>query len=285
MIRTIARFTCAAAVAAAVGGPRLGAAEAPGTIYVAVAKDDKPVPGLTAKNFEIQVSGRLQPVISAEPASEPLSLVIFVQTRVDDTPLTRSAIRSILALVRQANPDARVGLVTTAAAPTFVSVTSQAVLLERTIGTLFADSNIGSIVERLPELARVLSQEPNRRRVIVSITPPGVTNGAQLSPETAPSLQHCGCELWGLVVAQVGGTLLDRDDVLSNLITVSGGRRANVFGAPLLDAASQLMASLMLAQYKVQFEHPDSKQPLNLRVGVHTHLTGLQVYAPGWTID
>ena len=285
MIRTITRFACAVAVAAAVGGERLGVAATPSTIYVAVAKDDKPVPGLTAKNFEVQAGGRALPVISAEPASEPLSLVLFVQTRPDDTSLTRSAVRSILALVRQANPDARVGLVTTAASPTFVSVTSQAVLLERTLGTLYADSNIGSIVERVPELTRVLSQEPNRRRVILSITPPGLTHGVQLSSETAPSLQRCGCELWGLVVAQVGGTLLDRDDVLSNLITVSGGRRANVVGAPLLDAASRLMASLMLAQYKVQFEHPDSKQPLNLRVGVHTHLTGVQVYAPGWTID
>jgi hypothetical protein len=269
------------------------AADATSTIYVTVAKDDKAVPNLTARSFQILAGGQMLPVVTAEPARDPLSLVLFVQTRADDgglsganeTSLTRTAVRNVLAQIRQVNPEARVGLVTSAAGPNFVGVTSQAVLLERQIGTLVRDDNIGSIVERIPGLAHDLEQEPNRRRIILSITPPGVTRGVQLSKDTAPALQRCGCELWGLIIAETGGTLLDRDDVFTNLISVSGGRRANVFGVPLLDAQAKTMTSLLLSQYKVTFQHPDTKSPLALRVGVQSAVTGLQVYAPGWTVN
>jgi len=259
-------------------------AATPGMVYVAVSRDNRPVVGLSAADFIIQAGGTNEPVLSAEPAADPISLLLFVQTRPDDTSLARAALRSLLDLVRQMNPQARVALSNGPATPPFLSVTAQAEMLNRTIGVLYAEPDLGSLVERLPELTRHLSEEPSRRRIILAITPPGFTHGLRLTPDTGPDLQKCGCQLWGIEVGQVGGTVLDHDAVYSDLIEQSGGREAIVYGAPLLDVTLRQVATLMLSQYRVTYQHPDSNKPLTLRVGVRGQ-KGVQVYAPGWTVD
>jgi hypothetical protein len=143
---------------------------------------------------------------------------------------------------------------------------------------------MGTLVERLPSLDRILGEEPNRRRIVLSITPPGMSRGIQLSKDAGPSLQRCGCELWGLVVNIDSRPLTERDDAFSYLVSVSGGRRQNVFGVDLLDASTRVMTTLMLSQYKVTYQHPDTRQPLSLRVGVRSHQTGMQIFAPAWIV-
>ena len=149
----------------------------------------------------------------------------------------------------------------------------------------FMRHSLEKSLQRLPGLAAVLSKEPSRRRIILSITPPGVTNGLRVGPETGASLQAAGCELWGIEVAPVGSTVLDRDTIFEDLISRSGGRRATVYGAALLDTVVRQAAELFLSQYLVTYTHPDAKGPLPLRVGVRGLRQGAQIFAPGWTID
>lgn len=253
-------------------------------VYVAVSRDDQPVAGLSASDFIVRAGGKNEPVLSAEPAKDPVSLLLFVQTRPDDTSLTRAALRAMLDQVRQLNPEARVALSNGPATPAFFEVTAQAGMLDRAIGALYTEPDLGTIVERVPEFTHHLAEEPTRRRIILAITPPGMTHGGQLTPDTGPALQKCGCQLWGLEVGQVGGTVLDHDEVYADLIAQSGGREAIVYGAPLLDSMLRKMTALFLSQYRVTFQHPDTTKPLTLRVGVRGQ-QGAQVYAPGWTID
>lgn len=278
-------FGCAAAVG--LGGPLTRpvvlASAAPGSAYVAVAHDGRPVTGLTAKDFAVLVGGHDQQVLSAQATSEPLALIIFVQARPNDVSLTRTAVRSVLAQIRQANPEARVGITSTAVTPLLFAVTAQAGELDREIGALYTDVNIGSLVERIPDLTKQLSTEPSKRRIILSITTPALTHGIQVTPETAPTLANRGCELWGIEVGQVGGVVLDRDPVYSKLIEASGGRQATVYGVPLLEAAARDMTSLFLSQYLVTYARPDAKGTLALRVGVRGQASGTEIYAPGWT--
>lgn len=267
------------------GGVSGSAAPAPASIYVSVARGGRPVTGLAAKDFAVLVGGREQPVVSATPASEPLSLIIFVDIGTqNDVSLTRTAVRSILGIVREQNPQARVAIVNSAAGPTFYDVTAQAGLLERTVGTLYGNADIGTVVERLPELGHELSKEPSRRRVILALTPPGLTHGLQYSPQTASDLAKSGSELWGIQVAQQGENLIDVDDAYSMLIKQSGGRRATVYGVALLDGAVRDMTSLFLSQYLVSFQPPDARGTLALRVGVRGQSAGTEIYAPGWLV-
>jgi len=83
----------------------------------------------------------------------------------------------------------------------------------------------------------------------------------------------------------VGSTVLDRDTIFEDLISRSGGRRATVYGAALLDTVVRQAAELFLSQYLVTYTHPDAKGPLPLRVGVRGLRQGAQIFAPGWTID
>jgi hypothetical protein len=266
-------------------GPLGRAAPAPGAVYVSVARSGRPVTGLTAKDFAVLVGGHEQPVISATPASEPLALVIFVEIGTqNDVSLTRTAVRSILGLVREQNPQARVAIVNSAVGPTFYEAAAQAGLLERTIGTLYSNPDIGNVVERLPELGAALSKEPSRRRVILAITPPGLTHGIQFTPQTAPDLAKSGCELWGIQVAQQGGNVLDRDDAYAMLITESGGQRMTAYGVQMLDSQARDMASLFLSQYLLTFQRPDARGTLVLRVGVRGQTGGTQIFAPGWMV-
>lgn len=284
MIRPSARLAFVLALVALPWEAVDRAAATPGVVYVAVARDDHPVAGLSASDFVVKAGGQDEPVLSAEAAKDPISLLIFVQTRPDDTSLTRAALRSMLAQVRQLNPEARVALSNGPATPPFFEATTQAGMLDRTIGALYTEPDLGTIVERVPEFTRHLAEEPSRRRIILAITPPGLTHGRQLTPDTGPDLQKCGCQLWGIEVGQVGGTVIDHDEVYSDLIAQSGGRESTVYGAPLLDAMLRQMASLFLSQYRVTYQHPDSVKPLTLRVGVRGQ-KGAQVYAPGWTVN
>jgi hypothetical protein len=278
-------FGVAAALAFGTGRARAvrEAEAAPGSAYVAVAHDGRPVRGLGAKDFAVIVGGHDQPVLSAEATSEPLALIIFVQARPDDVSLTRTAIRSVLQHVRQINPDARVGIATTSATPLLFAVTAQAGELDRQIGALYTDPDLGSLVERIPDLSKQLAGEPTRRRILLSVTTPALTHGLRIAPTTAPDLAERFCELWGIEVGQVGGTVIDRDPVFSKLIEASGGRQATVYGASLLEAAARDMTDLFLSQYLVTYARPDATGTLALRIGVRGQPSGLEVYAPGWT--
>jgi hypothetical protein len=263
----------------------LGAAKS-GTVYVAVAGDDgQPISGLGAANFAVRVAGHDQPVLSAQPASEPLSLILFVQVNPNDVSLTRGALRSVIDLVRQASPQARIGLADGPGTPEMLAVTAQAKLLEKAVGALYTEPDLGSLVERLPGLAARLAQEPTSRRIILSITPPGVTSGRRMTPDTPATLRKAGCELWGIEVGQVGGDVLDRDQIFEDLIVWSGGRRATVYGAAMLDTVGRQAAGLFLSQYLVTFTRADTTGQQSLQVGVRGLPSGARVFAPGWTLN
>jgi hypothetical protein len=198
---------------------------------------------------------------------------------------TRGAIRSLIDHVRQVSPHSRIGLADGPGTPEMLSVTAQAKLLEDAVGTLYTEPDLGPLVERLPDLAARLAQEPNSRRIILSITPPGVTGGRRLMPETPASLRNAGCELWGIEVAPVGSTVLDRDQIFEDLITWTGGRRATVYGASMLDTVAGEAANLFLSQYLVTYTRPDAKGQQPLQVGVRGLPKGAQVFAPGWTFN
>ena len=273
-------------VAGAADWPTNVAAATNGAVFVTIAGDDgRPIAGLTAADFAVRVAGHDLAVVSAEPATDPVSLIVFVQVMPNDVSLTRAALRSLLDSVRRASPHARIGLAFGSGDPEMLAVTAQAQQLDRVVGMLYQEPDLGPLVERLPGLAAVLSKEPSRRRIILSITPPGVTNGLRVGPETGASLQAAGCELWGIEVAPVGSTVLDRDTIFEDLISRSGGRRATVYGAALLDTVVRQAAELFLSQYLVTYTHPDAKGPLPLRVGVRGLRQGAQIFAPGWTID
>jgi hypothetical protein len=263
----------------------LGAAKN-GTVYVAVAgSDGQPVPGLVAANFAVRVAGHDQPVLSAEPASDPLSLILFVQVNPNDVALTRAAVRSVIDHVRRASPQSRVGLADGPGTPEMLAVTAQAKQLETAVGALYTEPDLGPLVERLPDLTALLAKEPTSRRIILSITPPGVTSGRRLTPDTPGTLRKAGCELWGIEVGQVGGAILDRDPIFEDLITWSGGRRAAAYGAALLDTVARQAADLFLSQYLVTFTRADAKGQQSLQVGVRGLPNGAQVFAPGWTLN
>jgi hypothetical protein len=270
---------------ATVWSPEVGAAKN-STVYVAVAGGDgQPVTGLSAANFAVRVAGHDQAVLTAEATSEPLSLILFVQVNPNDVAQTRGAIRSVIDLVRQASPHARIGLADGPGIPEMLAVTAQAKQLESAVGSLYTEPDLGSLVERLPGLAARLAQEPTSRRIILSITPPGVTSGRRLLPETPGALQKAGCELWGIEVGPVGGDILDRDQVFENLIVWSGGRRATVYGAALLDTVARQAADLILSQYRLTFARADATGQQSLQVGVRGIANGARVFAPAWTLN
>lgn len=273
-------------VAGAADRPAKLSAATNGAVFVAVAGDGgQPVAGLTAANFAVRVNGHDQTVLSAQPATEPLSLILFVEVEPNAVSQTRGAIRSLIDRVRQASPHSRIGLADGPGTPEMLSVTAQAKLLEDAVGTLYTEPDLGPLVERLPDLAARLAQEPSSRRIILSITPPGVTGGRRLMPETPASLRKAGCELWGIQVAPVGSTVLDRDQIFEDLITWTGGRRATVYGASMLDTVLHQAADLFLSQYLVTYTRPDAKGQQPLQVGVRGLHKGAQVFAPGWTFN
>src|SRR4030095_2196150 len=78
--------------------------------------DGKPVAGLTAADFGVQLDGTLQELVSAAPAVEPLSLVIMPDGLGLNSTYTaldvRQTLTEFVGAIRHDNPDSRIALTT-----------------------------------------------------------------------------------------------------------------------------------------------------------------------------
>jgi hypothetical protein len=131
-----------------------------------------PVLGLTAADFVVQFDGVDQPVLLAEPAREPLSVVVIADG-VDpgSAQPVRAALRLVLASLRQEAPDARVGLTLTEAAfrPRMMSVSGEADVLDRTIARFFETGRASPLFESFMFATEALARETTGRRVVLAM--------------------------------------------------------------------------------------------------------------------
>jgi hypothetical protein len=263
-----------------------------GTIYAAVADaKGEPVFGLTAHDFAIQVAGASRPVVSAQPASEPLAIALVVDglgvARLEQVRLT---LRSVVDLLARSEPQARIGIENPPAALVMRTAATAAADLAKDAQGYAPDPDAGPLAERLPGIAKTLANEPTRRRVILALTVPDTDGGRHAPANLIEAVRGANCQVWNIEVethadlspAVASARLTDLDNVMIDLAAKSGGRRDVAYGPALLDTVAQQTTRLLLSQYLLTYERDETSPSTPLRVGVRSGMHGVQVLAPGW---
>jgi hypothetical protein len=258
-------------------------------VYVTVLSGDKPVKGLTAKDFTVKEDSTMKTIVSAAPATSPMSVVLMTDRFGMDTAFhitdVRSALGAVARTLHTASPETEIGFITFdgAAVPQVRPTTSTAALETAFRGLSPATTTPGALLEAVFAASVALERVPTDRRIVFALI-------AGYKPESSPKrgptviteMRRAGVSLWtleGRSVSQPNPQSIDREAVTDLAGKASGGLHESVGQGSALEGRARRMAELILAQYIVEYAAPsDSAQ--GIEVGVS--LKGAKVIAPNW---
>jgi hypothetical protein len=279
--------------AAAALGPEPPGRAAPAAqehVYVTVTDGkNQPVAGLTAADFAVQIDGADQEVLAAEPAKEPMSVVLLTDRLGLGSTYTAFDLRQILgdyvASIRTSRPESKFSLMTfDGTVLQLTKFTSAPADLDRSLGRLAGVVEDAVLLDALAEACRALRSAPTPRRFIFTILAayrPDQSN--ERNDVVGELLRLSKASLWAIEVRQAqGGNFANpaREQVLDAGSQLTGGLRETVNSRSGLAAAAKRMGDLVTAQYAVTYAPGGGTARSTFNVGVRR--AGVRIYAPRW---
>lgn len=261
----IACLTLSAAPAAQQKGPAAKTAQ----IYVSVVDaKGSAVSGLTVKDFAVREDGNAREVLRAEPATEPLDVMLLVddsQAATAAIPFLRDGLRKF---IERMQGKAKIGLVTIGERPTtVVEYTTNTAALTKGVNRIFARPGGGAyLLEGVRDVSRGMrKREGQPRPVIIALTVEGVEFSNLQYDRVMDELRPSGATFHALAIgtpaATVSDELRNRGLLLSEGTKETGGRYDQLLSPMAIEDRLQQLAGELLNQYLVTYGRPDTLIP------------------------
>lgn len=286
---TSALFTllvgCLSAIASGSASQQQPTAARTHDLYVGVVDSrGNAVTGLTARDFTVREEGVTREVLRAEPATEPLDIVLLVddsQAAIPSIPHLRDGLTRF---VDRMQGKAKIGIVTVGERPTsVVESTNDAAALKKGIGRIFARPGSGAyLLEGISEVTRGFRLRESKRLTIIALTIEGVEFSNLQHERVVADLLASGATLHALAIGMPAPTASDeqrnRSLVLAQGTELTGGRRDQLLSPMAIEERLQQLAGELLNQYVVTYGRPESLVPAE-KVQVAVNKPGLTARA------
>jgi Ca-activated chloride channel family protein len=259
----------AAAAACAFSSPAIAQLKPAQQIYVSVL-DSKgtPVTGLGADAFRVREDGNAREVLTAGPATEPLTVALLV----DDTQATTGTTQFIRdatdTFLKQLAGKAEVSVITFGERPTIVVdyTTDRKKLLDGA-RRIFPRQGAGAyLMEAIIEVSRGFQKRNAARPVIVVLRMDDDVEFSNRHYDNVLSeLAAGGAALHDISIGQPGNSLADenrnRDQAIAMGTERTGGRRDNVLAPSAAPDRMKQVATELTNQYVVTYARPERLIP------------------------
>ena len=256
-------------------------------------KNDKPVTGLTEKDFVLREDGVAREILSALPAPAATHLVLLVDDSQATQSLTIELRAGLKAFLRQVMADGRgtaVRVATFGDRPTTrVEFTTSRAALDPAVDRIVPRPGAGAtLLEAIVETCKDLRTRGAGRPVIVAfVEEHGPEFSSERYTQVADALKAAHATLWAVVLQAPGGQdasdeVRERTRVLTDVTVESGGYAKTFLSKQGIEPAFATVGTALTTQYDLVYARPDALIPPS-KLDIQARDKALRVIAPRWT--
>jgi VWFA-related protein len=249
--------------------PALHAQDQDRVMFVSVLnKAGQPVEGLTPRDFTVREDGVAREVLHVEPADDPITLALLVDTSQAATQYIQQIRPGLEAFVKRMGGHNPMALVTFGERPTIaVDYTTDTARLVQGVQRLFATPQSGAyLLDAISEVCKGLQKRGTSRRVILAITTEGRDFSTPQPEKVIDDVKASGAALDILVMGPPAHNILSdavrsRNLVIGRGTQETGGRADHIVTGMALTSTLGHIADDLTHQYRVTYARPESLIP------------------------
>jgi VWFA-related protein len=231
-------------------------------LVTALEKDGTPIRDLTAADFLIYEDGASRKVTSAAMSTEPLSVLVLIDTTKsamgtpEPTRDLRLAIQTFVKTVFAGGQPTQMALMDYAGAGTMIrGFTDKVADVEKAAGRLVPSQRSNSVLlETLIEAAKDVGKRPGPRRAIVILDRGSQETSRVEGGKIVDAVQASGASVWAVSLQQTSGVSVPaRDYALESLTTATGGLRLTGVASSAMETLMKKIADALVSQYLVTY--------------------------------
>lgn len=257
------------------------------TVFVsAVDAGNKPVAGLTKDTWAVREDGADRTVVDVKPATDPLNIVLMIDTSVTSQGSISDLRSSLLAFsdaIFAGSAPVNMSVMDVANTdPMVVSDKTTAADVDKALAKTFADRAGNTIMlEALLDASKKFAKATSTRRAIVIVNMEAVPDASTEPPQKVlQAIVGSGASLWDVTYRNAATNGLEQQvqgagsagaQIFESLITAvpagTGGLRLVVNATTVLKESLSTIAGAIVGQYAVTYVRGDAPLPKEVQLG------------------